>query len=131
MKYLKFKLFAFFLTLTVISSCGVDDGDCYSDGYVYASTVTGPTTAVVDEEITLNVSFKIYSSCGAFTGFDQSLPKNVHIKVRYTGCQCTNTNTTVTEPYVFSADEPGEYELKFLKEDNTYITRTITVTEAD
>ncbi|QEE49985.1 hypothetical protein FUA48_10455 [Flavobacterium alkalisoli] len=140
MKYLKFKVFALFLALTTLTGCLSDDENyCSQTIYPFVSNVTGPETALTGEEIVLNVSFPIVSNCATFVGFQQNnvFPRNIYPAVQYEGCQCSGTTSTQTEEYTFSADEPGEYELKFANgttEDNsqyTYITKTITVSDPD
>lgn len=140
MKYFKFKVFALFLTLTTLTGCLSDDENyCSETIYPFVSNVTGPDTALTGEEIAISVSFPIVSNCATFVGFHQNnvYPRSVYAAVQYEGCQCSGTTSTQTEDYIFSADEPGEYVLKFpsgASEDNTqytYITKTITVSDPD
>ncbi|AWH85955.1 hypothetical protein HYN59_12930 [Flavobacterium album] len=94
--------------------------------------VTGPTTTTINTPITLNVTFRVANSCGTFNRFVETttFPKNIVALVDYSGCQCTDTPTaSLTKPYTFTATAAGTYELRFLQENNLYITRTITVTE--
>ncbi|WP_417366805.1 hypothetical protein [Flavobacterium beibuense] len=138
MKYLKF--LALFLAMTSLSGCISDDENyCSQTIYPFATQVTGPDTAITGEEITLNVSFTIVDGCGTFIGFQQNnvYPRNVYPAVQYEGCNCTGNQHITTEGFVFSEDEPGEYEIKFvsgLTSDSTsytYIYKTITVSDPD
>lgn len=140
MKSLKLKLFALILPLFALSACTVDDNDnfCSTEFPGIVSGVTGSTTVIADEELTLNVTFKITSDCGSYIGFfkSASYPKTIHPRIKYddAGCDgCAAANITLTEEYTFSESEPGEYELKFLSgysssNEPQYIIKTITVT---
>ena len=145
----KFKVFALFLTLTTLTGCLSDDENyCSQTIYPFVSNVTGPDTALTGEEIAINVSFPIVANCATFTGFNKSqltsennnddvYTQNIYAAVQHEGCQCSGPTTTQTEEFTFSADEPGEYNLKFINGSNqdntqyTYITKTITVSDPD
>lgn len=132
MKFFKSKFLGLLLVISGITACSVDDGDeyCFYQQNTSTTTVTGPETALVNEEITFDVSFKIANDCGSFSGFNQSegYPKQVVAVVGYNGCNCNEQVTTVTKEYNFTAATPGEYELRFLTTD-FYISKFITVTE--
>jgi len=138
MKYLKF--LALFIGMTTLSGCLSDDENyCSQILQPYVTQVTGPNSALTGEEITLNVSFGITEGCSTFVAFyDNDVnPRNVAPAVKYEGCNCTGNLITTTEGYIFSEDEPGEYELKFVNGVNeegtgfTYIYKTITVSNPD
>jgi len=135
MKYFRFKLIALFAVLATITACSMeDDADndyCYSSFYTGINEVTGPETTTVDEPIEIMATFNISNGCGEFNRFvaTTNYPKQIVALVDYSGCTCTEVLQTVTEPYTFTASEPGEYVLKFIKPDETFITKTITVTE--
>ena len=133
MKYLKFKLFAFVLAVGTFSSCGVDDGECSASAYEEILGVSGPVTALVDEEIVFEVDFKLPNTCAIFNDFveNNTFPREIAVDVKYEGCTCNAQNVTTTEEYIFSGDEAGEYELRFKTGPDTYITKLVTVTEAD
>lgn len=140
MKYLKFKAVILLLALTTLTGCLNDDENyCSQTIYPFITTVTGPDTALTGEEITLEVTFPILVPCGTFVGFNENhvYPKTIYAAVKYEGCNCSGNQTTQTEDYTFSADEPGEYVLKFANGANadntgyTYITKTITVSDPD
>lgn len=133
MKYLRSKLFILITLLAVISGCSVDDGDqyCFQSVQTGFDTVIGPETTTVDEPIVLQTTFKIANGCGAFSRFAESngFPKQIAAVVNYAGCTCTEQVSIETKPYTFEASDAGEYVLKFIKPDQTFITKTITVTE--
>jgi len=132
MKYIK--LFAFVAVLAATAACSVDnsgDDTCIRDIYTGVSSITGPDNAIVDEPIELEASITTANTCGTFSGFAQSAgyPKEIVAVVTYQGCHCDPVGETTTETYTFKEDEAGTYVLKFLKPDNTFLTKIITVSE--
>lgn len=132
MKTMK-RLFFAFLIVAGIAACSTDTSDdyCFQQALTGVDEVTGPETTTVNEPIELQVSFKINNGCGEFYRFQESngFPKQIVAVVNYVGCVCTEMVEEATEPYTFQASQAGEYVLKFAKPDNTFITKTITVTE--
>jgi hypothetical protein len=129
-----FKLiFVFFAMLVIATGCSTEAGDdyCFQQLYTGIDTVTGPETTTVNEPIQLEATFKIVNTCGSFMRFNTTpgYPKKILAVVNYVGCSCAETLQNVTRPYTFEASQPGEYELRFIKPDETYIVKTITVTE--
>jgi len=135
MKNIKVKLLLILiamLSFTVVIACSEDDGDdyCYSSVNTGIDSVAGPETGVVNEPILFEVTFGISSGCGKFVGFIESgFPKVISARVDYTGCVCTDIYQIMNEPYTFTAASAGVFELRFIKPDGTYITKTVTVTE--
>lgn len=99
-----------------------------------ATAVSGPETAAVNQEITLNVSFTTRENCGSFYNFYEVADVNnvnsitITVNSRIDGCDCSKS-TTKTAPYKFKALTAGVYVLKFKKSNdaNDVITKTITV----
>lgn len=118
---------------TLISSCSSDDGGesiLVKRGEVTA--VDGPTTAIAGETITLNVSYNIENSCGAFYRFSEVVTgqtKTIDTEVVYTGENCGSNPTTATQPYQVTVIQPGTYNFKFRKTGVQFITHTIVITE--
>jgi hypothetical protein len=48
-------------------------------------------------------------------------------KVNYQGQVCTQALVTIVSNYSFKASAPGNYELRFLKADKTYLIHSIKV----
>ncbi|MFL9843928.1 hypothetical protein [Flavobacterium rhizosphaerae] len=133
MKIVKLKFLSFLLVLGLLAACSLDapEQSCNFTAQMSTTGVTGPDTAVVNEPITLQVSFVIANSCGVFSNFHETngYPKSIVARVNYIGCDCGTTSTTGTQPYVFKSEQPGEYILRFLTEDTSApIEKTITVT---
>ena len=135
MKLLKLKLIALFIGLTAISACSsVDDSDCTATAYLPITGVTGPETALVNQEITFTVTVRVYNDCASLTGLDQNsvYPRDIYAQGLFVGCSgCTATpNKTTTAEYKFSSATPGEYKLIFHSVDSN-ITKTVVVSEPD
>lgn len=132
MKKFKIRFIAFLIVIGGIAACSIDEGDneCTYSQQGEFTLVTGPDTAVVNEEITLDVSVKALRECGTFDKFSESngYPKEIFAVVFYSDCNCKVKNTFVTVPYTFSASVPGQYELKFQTATDP-IVKTITVTQ--
>jgi hypothetical protein len=132
MKIQKIRFIAFLIAIGGVAACSIDEGDneCTYSQQGEFTLVTGPDTAVVNEEITLNVSVKMLRECGTFDEFSQSngYPKEVYPIIFYPDCGCKVANTFTTVPYTFSASVAGQYELRFQTATNPII-KTITVTE--
>lgn len=130
MKYLQLKLITLLLAVTALSAC--DDNDCSAtiEGRIPITAVSGPDTALVNQEITFSVSYKLYNDCATFKEFSQNsvYPRDIYANAEFKGCgKCNSTNNFQTGEYKFMASQAGEYELKFHNDENI-ITKTITVT---
>lgn len=93
-------------------------------------SVEGPSTGRVDEAVPLTVSFGAINGCGQFSRFIETgsgTTRTVHVQARYAGCICTQVAPTLQTTYTFKAAQPGVYEIKFWKADNSFLTHTITV----
>lgn len=125
----------------LLNSCDVggNSDNCVTTDVPLATTeVTGPTTAAVNQKITLEVSFDAGSDCGAFEKFTQENTDfneiTILINAIYDGCSCEAQTNIITVPYVFKGVAPGVYLLKFRKAadddndtTNDYVFYTITV----
>ena len=134
MKFLKFKLFAFVVALAALGSCDIgsdEDQVCSASVYAPATDVTGPETAIVNQEVSYSVKFNITNTCGSFINFAASsgFPKQIAPVVNYEGCECSNLTSTQVKNYVYTPTQVGTYEFKFLTGTNLYITKTLVVTE--
>ena len=135
MKNIKLKFLALVIIIAGITAACSLDGDndttCYSSGYAFTTSVSGPDSTVVNRPITINLNFKLDNSCGSFNRIAESngYPKDIFPIVEYNGCDCTTTATTLTKPYIFTAPAAGSYVLRLQKDATpAYITKTIVVT---
>jgi len=126
------------LTIVSISSCDLSSDDeqtcVYYEGAA-TTAVTGPDTAAVNEEISLNVSYLGRVDCGTFYQFYEASDVNdvntitITVNTKIESCNCGTASTTKTVVYKFKALSAGVYKLKFKKsnEPNDFILKTITV----
>ena len=92
--------------------------------------IEGATTVLVGQEIDLTVSFGCSNGCGQFDNFEENISGNttiINVIAKYEGCICTEIAPTLKTSYTFKKSQTGTYELKFLKDDNSYLTHTIIV----
>lgn len=120
------------LLLTITTACSNENEVvCYEKFTPGVTNVTGPTTANVNEEISLTVSFRVESSCGQFIEFTSGdtspTTKEIAVQAEYDGCKCTIKPFTRIADYKFKAATPGTYTLKFHKTSLTFITHTVVV----
>ena len=119
------------LFVSLLTGCGKSDENvCDYQVKAYPSNVTGATTANVNQEIDLTVTFAVVNSCGAFGAFTESTAGNtttVDVSARYSGCTCTQTPVLRTTVYKFKRAVAGTYTLLFYQTQTTFLTYTITV----
>lgn len=131
MKKFKIRFIAFLIAIGGVAACSIDgDNECTYSQHGEFTAVTGPDTALPNQEITLNVIVKSLRECGEFHHFVESngYPKDVYPSVFYPDCGCKLENTLITVPYTFSASVAGEYKLQF-QTATSPIVKTITVAE--
>ena len=124
------------LALVSFASCDLGgDNDtpqnCNYQAGIGTTAVTGATTAALNEEITLTVSFTLANNCGSFLLYNEVNQSNndkiITVNAKFEGCGCDNIEVRKTAPYKFKAVAAGVYNLKFRKNNTEYITHTITV----
>lgn len=116
---------------TSLSSCSSDDGgETIIIKNSYLTSVDGPVTGTVNQEITLTTKYVIENSCGQFEKFNEvqnGNSKTIDVQVKYTGENCTTASTEVTTPYKFTVIAPGTYTFKFKRNASQFITHVVTV----
>lgn len=121
-----------FLALS-IASCDLSSdspGTCATIIGVATEAVEGPTTAAINETITLNVSYQTTSNCGGFQSFYKQgtgLEKIITVNTVYDACNCDEEVSIEVEPYAFKESVAGVYVLKFKESNSTFVTHTVTV----
>lgn len=135
MKNLITKLLLFTGIVALLQGCslGDDTGTCYNRALVTTLGVTGPQSTQVNVEVEFMVTFPLLNSCGTFVEIAEvktTFPKEIAAAVDYNGCDCAPVTTQLTKPYKFKASTPGNYELRFLTDnEDVQIIKTIVVTE--
>ena len=118
-------------TITFIS-CNKNENvnNCLSYVNAPITKVEGPTETLVNQEITLKVSFDIINGCGSFNNFkevSQSNSTDIIVVAKYQGCVCRQVYLNQTANYKFIKNIAGTYHLIFLQANNASITHTIVV----
>jgi hypothetical protein len=134
MKNLKLKVVALVLFVSAgFVSCNNDDIPSVVTKRALVSAVTGATTATVNQEITLEVTYSVENSCGVFNKFIETTAENtktIEVETKYEGKDCGTTAATKKTSYKFKAAVAGTYILKFKKSATEFVTQTITVSTA-
>jgi hypothetical protein len=103
---------------------------CLSYGPAPVSNVQGPSTAAVNQEISLVVAIVYANGCGSFSEFEQQRNGNdftVSATAKYEGCVCTQALVVTNAFYNFRASQPGVYRFIFTGTGTQVITHTLTV----
>lgn len=131
MKKFALKTLAILFIATSLSSCSNDDGgETIILKTSYVTSVEGPITGAIDQDITLTTKFKAENGCGEFEKFVEiinSTTKTIHVQVKYVGENCGSTPTEKTVPYTFKVNRAGTYTFKFKKNETQFITHVVTV----
>lgn len=131
MKNLKLKAAVLVLLVTVgFTSCNNDDEPSIVTKKSLVSLVTGPTTAKVNEEITLEVTYSVDRNCEVFNRFIETTvdkTKTIEVETKVDGTTCNTTPATKKTTYKFKAAAVGTYILKFKKSTTEFVTQTIIV----
>jgi len=132
MKKLALRTLAIVLFIsTSLVSCNNDDGgETIILKTSYLTSVEGPVTGALNQDITLNVKYTAENGCGAFNKFVETqsgTTKTIQVQVKYVGDNCGSTPTEVTSPYTFNVNQPGTYTFKFKRNASQFITHVVTV----
>jgi len=93
--------------------------------------VEGADSGLVNQDVTLKVTYVILSSCGKYGGIYPAAPTqttNVHIFADYVGCVCTQVAFQTTHDYKFNSPNAGTFTLSFWSGDNNIISKKIVIT---
>lgn len=114
-----------------LSSCSDDDSD---DNCISFSEAAVDAVEPIENADAAGFLYKVYfyvgNGCGNFGSFEETVDGNTRtIKViaKYEGCVCTEDIPLRDTVYSFNPTAPGTYTLKFVQEDNTFITETVVV----
>ena len=126
------KLICFACCIILLTACTKKqkEENCVSTLKAPVTKIEGATTASVNQEINLTISFTCFNGCGQFGNVEETIAGNTTTIVenaKYTGCICTQDVPTRVTSYKFKKAQSGTYELKFLQTENNYLTHTIIV----
>lgn len=114
--------------LTLLFACE-QDKDCLKKFVSTCDSTNTPATALVNQEVPIEVRFSGTSGCLGFDFFEEKQDGKmieVILHAKYEGCICTMDIPTRTAIYTFKASEAGTYYLKFWQQ-AAYKTDTIVV----
>lgn len=121
----------FSLTLLLIScKKNKENSHCLSFTNAAVTNIEGSNTALVNQEIVLTISFQCTNGCGQFGSFEETTIGNiiqVSVKAKYEGCVCTQDVPIRTTQYKFRKSQSGSFEIRFLQNNNSYLSHTIVV----
>jgi len=127
---MKIRLIVFaILSTIVLSNCKKED-KCVKYIQAYVISTNTPLTGEINKDIMIDVSFGCFNGCGQFGSFEEDKQgKTLTIKViaKYEGCICTQNAPIRQTTYTFNTAEKGIYYLKFLENDNSYLTDTLII----
>jgi hypothetical protein len=90
-----------------------------------------PISGMINQDIPVKVSFVVFSGCGQFGRFEESVEKNlvrINTIAKYSGCICTADIPMRKTTYHFRTSTPGVYILQFEGvRDAPAVTDTITI----
>ena len=119
------------LTAAAFTSCSNDDNNnSTSSKTEFVTQVAGPTTATVNQELSLDVTYTVAGECGVFEKTVETTAgntKTIEVKVKYGTIEVCTQPTTRNMVYKFKATVAGTYILKFKKNATEFITQTIVV----
>jgi hypothetical protein len=134
MKNLRLKAAALVLFVTAgLASCSSDDAPTIVTKKTFVTEVTGPTTAKLNEEIALEVTYAVENNCGVFNKFVETSAENtktIEVETKVEGTTCDSTPATKKTTYKFKAATEGTFILNFKKSETEFVTQTIIVSTA-
>jgi hypothetical protein len=119
------------LVATAFTSCSDDDNT--PNAVTKSSLVTkveGATTANINVEIPVTVTFSVDNKCGSYNRFIETTAANtktIEVESKYEGSDCGTTPASKTAVYKFKSAAVGTYSLKFKKSATEFTTHTIVV----
>ncbi len=127
-----FKLSVILFLIPVLAGCvkASNPDDCFFSANANVTQVTGATTAAVNQEIDLTVSWTAQNGCGQLQNFTELGGGNtitVNVVAGYRGCVCTQNAPIINSIYKFKRAVAGTYTLQFLQAGNVTLSYTIVV----
>lgn len=127
---MKIRLIIFAILTTIfLSNCKQDD-ECVEYKQAPVTLTNTPLTGEINKDILIDVSFGCFNGCGQFGSFEEDKQGNtliIKVIAKYQGCTCTHDVPIRQTTYTFNTAEKGTYYLKFLKNDNNYLTDTLII----
>jgi len=124
------------LFVTIFASCSSDNDTPEAPKYIYksafATSIDGPETGKVGQELSYAISYISENGCGEFYQFadiDYKKEPGYLIQVEYPITPC-GQNTPETKRFVYKITTPaaGTYYLRVAKSDTEYIVKEVVIT---
>lgn len=139
MKKIKLESVAFVLfIITMFTSCSSDsDNTPTGDGYIYkssyATSVVGPETGKVNQELVYSISFQVENGCGEFNKmtdveFNKESGYQVEAKYPVTTCSLPDPEIKRTN-YKVKTALAGTYYLRIAKSETEFIVTKVVITD--
>ncbi|KOP38014.1 MULTISPECIES: hypothetical protein [unclassified Flavobacterium] len=138
MKKIKLESLAFVLfIMTVLTSCSSDNDTPQGDGYIYksayATTVLGPTTGKVGQELIYNISFQVENGCGEFnkmTDVEFNKESGYQVEAKYPATTCSLPDPEIKKTnYKIKTNLAGTYYLRIAKSETEFIVTKVVITD--
>jgi len=120
--------FVYIFSILIITNSCDDNCEGIENALVYE--VDGPTQGIVNQSIDLTISFSAKNGCGSYYGMSDNKNANnieVQVKLKYSGCLCTDALVGFEKEYYFLASKPGTYTIVFKNDYLDDISHTIII----
>ncbi len=124
--------FLFIVLIFLTSGCKKSANDTSSFPVHWNVTkVEGPNTGLVNQDLSLTIYYPTSSGCDIFDKFEQSTHGNV-VSVKAFGHTeinsfCTQVALERTVIFNFQPNSPGNFEIRFINRDNSYLTHNLII----
>jgi hypothetical protein len=105
-------------------------GNCTRFAEAAVVKVSGPSTANVNTEVTLNVDYGVINGCGGFGRYEiteTDFNYNITLIAKYEGCLCTANAPVLKTTYKFAPTKAGVYYFNFKSGIRPVVVHQITV----
>jgi hypothetical protein len=127
----KLTISLYFLSSIILFSCSKNnDNKCLSYTNAPVTKVEGANSGLVNQQLSLKISFTCFNGCGQFGRIEQASNADtttINIIAKSEGCVCTDVLLTKQTIYNFKATQAGIYYLKFWQTEKNYLIDTITI----
>lgn len=123
-------VFFFFLTSIIISACSPKADTCISNETAIVDSIYVPSTASINQSISIPVYYEVHNGCGVFQELQVSSSGNTYTfqpKVKYEGCQCTMVFFINKTDYSFKPVAAGTYYFRYFNKNSFYSIDTLQV----
>ncbi|OYU95281.1 MAG: hypothetical protein CFE21_13345 [Bacteroidetes bacterium B1(2017)] len=124
-----FGISIFFLSI-LIGACSPKADTCISNETAIVDSIYVPSTATINQTISIPVYYEVHNGCGVFQELQVSNLGNTYTfqpKVKYEGCQCTMVFFINKTDYSFKPIASGTYYFRYFNKNSFYSIDTLQV----